>query len=189
MDTKDGDQPRVFDVAKPGQSEPSSTSRPVIVGHKNMIDDPMMKAAASSTLDANKPPEEGSSITVREVTDDDSIAPHQAKPVMPLEKIDVPKDEPAEAEKPAEPPAAPEPAKEPPAGDSVSDAMKAKEKDEKANQEEQAEAEAIQKLIESKQYVVHVGEINHHKRSRLMYIIVIVAVLAAAGATAAYLLK
>src|SRR5688572_11245924 len=37
LDTK-----RVMDVSKPGKSAPDSSSRPIIVGHKPMIADPMV---------------------------------------------------------------------------------------------------------------------------------------------------
>ena len=33
---------RVFDVAKPGHSSPSATSKPVIVGHQPTMSDPMV---------------------------------------------------------------------------------------------------------------------------------------------------
>jgi hypothetical protein len=34
---------KVFDVAKPGKTTAASTSKPVIIGHKNMLKDPMVK--------------------------------------------------------------------------------------------------------------------------------------------------
>lgn len=34
---------RVFDVSKPGKTSPSATSKPVIVGHRPMMNDPMVK--------------------------------------------------------------------------------------------------------------------------------------------------
>jgi hypothetical protein len=39
---------KFFDVARPSQVNPSSTSRPVIVGHQPMMVDPMVRGAANS---------------------------------------------------------------------------------------------------------------------------------------------
>src|SRR5688572_1342557 len=40
--TRQTTQNKVFDVAKPGSSMPSSTTRPIIVSHRPMARDPMM---------------------------------------------------------------------------------------------------------------------------------------------------
>jgi len=37
------DEDRVFDVSKPGKSNPSATSKPIIVGHRPTMADPMMR--------------------------------------------------------------------------------------------------------------------------------------------------
>lgn len=39
--------PKFFDVARPSQMNPSSTSRPVIVGHRPMMVDPMVRGGAT----------------------------------------------------------------------------------------------------------------------------------------------
>ncbi len=44
---------KVFDVAKPGETAPPSTAKPVIVGHKSMLKDPMMKDEGVVTLTAD----------------------------------------------------------------------------------------------------------------------------------------
>lgn len=45
---------KVFDVAKPGKSAPSSSSRPTIIGHKNMLKDPMVKDDSVSEIEEPK---------------------------------------------------------------------------------------------------------------------------------------
>ena len=190
---------KVFDVAKPGDSSPSSTSKPVIVGHKNMIEDPMVKAAASATLDG-VPEDEGEAKAKQE--SNENIGPHQAKEIKPLNTAgNTAEPTNSEPEKPAEvsapDPTSSEPAKTEPeadkqagASDSLpeTDANKAADKSEKVDEEEQAKQAAIQHLIESKQYVVHVGESHHGKLNKTIAIIIggVVLVLAA---FAAYLLK
>lgn len=52
---KDSPQ-KVFDVSRPGKTSPGSTSRPVIVGHKPQVKDPMMSERTDTRplLDATK---------------------------------------------------------------------------------------------------------------------------------------
>ncbi len=57
---RSGTGPKVMDVAKPGKSAPATTSRPVIVTHRPMMQDPMVNAAvpaADPVPDATKPTE------------------------------------------------------------------------------------------------------------------------------------
>ncbi len=185
---------KVFDIAKPGDSSPSSTSKPVIVGHKNMIEDPMVKASASATLDGA--PEEGDE-TKADKEPGEGFGPHKAEAIIPpTEAVGAKPDEAAEtpaadSEK-AEPTPAPAPESDKPAGASDSlpetDESKPAEKNDKVDEEEKAKEEAIQKLIENKQYVVHVGESHHRKLSKTTIIIIAAVVLLLAAFTA-FLLK
>lgn len=47
------DEDRVFDVTKPKHISPSATSRPVIVGHRPLVSDPMVRDSGSSTMKIN----------------------------------------------------------------------------------------------------------------------------------------
>lgn len=47
--------PKFFDVARPSQMNPSSTSRPVIVGHRPMMVDPMVRGGATSPSQPSNP--------------------------------------------------------------------------------------------------------------------------------------
>lgn len=52
------DENRVFDVTRPGKSGPHATSRPLIVGHRPLLDkDPMVRSAdsASNSKSSEKP--------------------------------------------------------------------------------------------------------------------------------------
>ncbi len=50
MATAKNEDKKVFDVAKPGKTAASASSRPLIIGHKNMLKDPMVKDAEPSDL-------------------------------------------------------------------------------------------------------------------------------------------
>lgn len=47
---------KVFDVAKPGSAKPDATSRPLIINHRNMVQDPMVadKTATAPELESSK---------------------------------------------------------------------------------------------------------------------------------------
>jgi hypothetical protein len=175
----DKDDDKVFDIAKPGSGGPSATSRPIIVGHGNMIEDPMMTASASATLDNSKKDEDTTDPAKLKKEEETGVGPHQAKTIEPPPGA---QHEPTPSAAPAAvPPAEPQP--ESAASDSLPDEPKAPPKDAKVDEEELAQQAAIQKLIESKQYVVHIGEVNHrhpgqHKKIAIR-IIIGLAVLAA----------
>lgn len=63
------DEDRVFDVSRPGKSSPSATSKPIIVGHRPTMADPMVRdktaqdisaeaAAAATRININDSPQE-----------------------------------------------------------------------------------------------------------------------------------
>ena len=180
---------KVMDVAKPGKSAPSSTSKPVIVGHKPMIQDPMVT-----------PSENGEEAAVPK---EEKVATRSVKKIVPLsDQAEAQEEKPAETEptsetatdsvdeKPAEEeakesadeePAAAEaeeaaPAEEPtdkPSTDETaavdaiaSQATKRKEGD--LTEEEKKKAEAINKLIEDKTYYLKIGQ-AHHKRNTTVF--------------------
>lgn len=89
MTTKNNESERVFDVAKPGKKGPDATSRPVIVGHKNMIEDPMVKQAEAATKanGKNKDENDKPAFLSKEVVEDEGVAPHEAKTINPPDEI------------------------------------------------------------------------------------------------------
>jgi hypothetical protein len=63
---------KVFDVAKPGKSAPDTTTRPIIVGHKPMIQDPMVN---NSEPNAAETPQ---------VEEEKAVSNRSAKKIAPL---------------------------------------------------------------------------------------------------------
>lgn len=133
MGSQDKDEKKFMDVAKPGKSQPDATSRPVIVGHRPMVHDPMVSDLSGAKND--KPEEEKKLVSSAGIkilplseseaaekvepakepeSEPEPTAPAseetQAEPDKPAETAKVP--EPAAEEKPAEKLAAPEPAPE-----------------------------------------------------------------------------
>jgi len=75
----------VFDVAKPGKSKPNTGSRPIIVTHKPMMEDPMVKKQPAEQ-DTNPP-------SAPEITDKQKISkPKKRLVVAPLDEADMTND-------------------------------------------------------------------------------------------------
>lgn len=51
--TKAGKDEKVFDVSKPGKTAASASSRPLIIGHKTTLKDPMVKDSNNVSADAS----------------------------------------------------------------------------------------------------------------------------------------
>jgi len=194
---------KVMDVAKPGKSAPSSTSKPVIVGHKPMIQDPMVTPSESG--------EETTTSSEEKVTSTRSV-----KKIVPLgdqeeaKKEDAADDEPAaetaeddskeEKSKEStaeetteavaeEAPAEAETAEEKPSTDETaavdaiaSQATKRKEGD--LTEEEKKKAEAINKLIEDKTYYLKIGHANKKRNSTIYALLALVLVVLVGGTLA-----
>lgn len=118
---------KVFDVAKPGKSAPSSSSRPVITTHKIMVEDPMVAKTAPPVQEPKKsaakavPPSTGEDtdaaavesneqllsskrITIMPISHDDEQTKPETKPLVKTDTVPE-----AKEQMPAEP-ASPEPA-------------------------------------------------------------------------------
>ncbi len=93
------DSKKVMDVNAPGKSAPDASSRPVIVSHKPMMDDPMMTKASSASETPTAPPLNSRGKTIQ---------PLGARPESPVKsvaskpKTNDTKDEPVSIEPPAE---------------------------------------------------------------------------------------
>jgi len=156
------DEPKSFhDVARPGNTPQSPTSRPIIVGREPIMQDPMMKGEA-------QPPKP-------------TLPDHKDEPTMtPPTMTSAPS-----AETPASTPA------ETPPESEVSTALNssipsaaAKEAKTAEDKQLQDASAKVQDLIESKTYAVPVG---HLQRKRTMRIVLIVgAVVLVVGAGVAY---
>lgn len=172
----------ISDVAHPGKSAPSDTSKPIIT-HRPRMKDPMVmeEGSADETQDTSK-----------------KLATKQVEvKIIPPEPEAV-EDEPAKDETPAaeksddtevEETAAPEPVETevPASDDSVKaeaevspDKKSKKQPDLDAEAAEQAEHEAkIQKLIDSKKYVLPINAVEQRRSKRFVALGILLAILLA----------
>src|SRR5438309_2364197 len=75
---------KVFDVAKPSQAQPDSTARPVIVGHRPQMSDPMVRGqAAQNTTPIHVAMDDEEPHTV------DDHQPVADAPAEPVEHLDI----------------------------------------------------------------------------------------------------
>jgi hypothetical protein len=159
------------DVAKPGASAPSSSSRPIIVEHRAAIrPDPMI--SEEDKPETKKP----------------ALAGSERKVIAPLTPAEA--DEKKEAEKPAEEPAkdiepteTPEPAEEETAseGSAVVDAVAGQASDRKKEvseeKKEKEHQEALRKLVEEKTYSLPIGEAKTTRNARWSMVVLILLVV------------
>ena len=172
---------KVMDVAKPGRSAPTSTSKPIIVGHKPMMHDPMMsKPAALPVLQADSiPVTHGDKI----ITPPESFTP--GEPAAEPESQESPPPEPTAQPDPE--PTVPEPSPEPdqsPTDDaSTVDAVaeQASQGKDKQAEADQQQAAQVQELVDNKQFVVPIGQVTKRRRTRWEIMLFILLVLMVAG--------
>lgn len=178
---------KVFDISKPGKSQPAATSKPVIVGHKSMVEDPMVVAANKPEATTPAPvavePEDkpaGSPVVEEKGSIDE--ASHTAKVVTPPSDA-APAAE-GDNEKPGETEAKPPEEKlaEEAVADSVPDEKddnkEVKPADSKETEAEKAKAAAIQELIENKKYAVKIGEVQRKRHSHWTLAILVLLLVA-----------
>ncbi len=183
------DEKKEMDVSKPGKTAPDTTGRPVIVGHKPLLQqDPMMNGANGN--DADK-----SDVTA----DEEKITVHTAKVIEPpKEEIKAetkaetkeespPAPEPEKPETPEPEKTEAEPSDEPVSeGSAVVDAVAEqaganKKKEGELSEEEKKKQEAIQKLIEEKKYFVPIKVASRKRNARLSTIVLIILLILVAG--------
>ncbi len=183
---------KITDVDKPGTQKPDDTARPIIVGHKGVLLDPMVAGGKTKAPDAASPKQEDDAekITVKttkaepleikilpdtdsetETQPDNTEKPAEtAAAVLPKKEAPAPaetKEAPSEAEE-DEPEAkeeqqAPEPVNE----ESPEDIDEKNEEDLKKAEASKAESnasndEAIKRLVESKQYFLPIKKSRHN---------------------------
>ncbi len=148
--------PKLFDVAQPGKTAATATSRPVIVGHGSMIkQDPMVSKPEPTKASSNKgvdlkpaAPDEDNEVKPTQETSDKEDKKQESSDEQPKKE---------EPEKPAE-----TENNEGETGSEVANELAgqvASKKEEKAKADAQAKkSEEIEKLIESKKYFVQVHQ-------------------------------
>lgn len=179
---------RIMDVAHPGKSAPSASSKPVIVTNRPILKDPMMLDEAA------KPEGESISKTVsRKVevkpADAPTSAPEVADPKAADKTIAQLAEEAAarDTKKPAPEPK-PEESKEPKedkedtteSSDVVTPAAE-EAADEEAKLDETAKQDAaLNKLVESKQYFLPINAVEKRRTKRVMVLGILLSVILAA---------
>lgn len=111
-----------MDVAKPGTSAPDASARPVIVGHRTLLQDPMVTPAqndedkaeevtVSKTAPTLKPLNEPApkKVTVKSEEKEDEDDTTESAPAYVIESVKPKAEEPKEDSKPEEPEKKPEP--------------------------------------------------------------------------------
>lgn len=168
--------PKTLDIitahAKPS---PHSSSRPIIVGHKTQIEDPMIKknetsitpqpepvSVAQGAMPAGAPTAASSS----------QLSSRSRIKISPVTPTDVPK----EAEEQPRTEATPETSDEA-AVNAVAEQTGAAKKQKKLDEEEQARLEATEALIESKKYFVSISEAKKAKAETRLVIMVLLVLL------------
>lgn len=177
---KDTDK-KSMDVSKPGKSMPDLSARPVIVTHRPMVQDPMVKSEVKTEepVVVEKPePETDAS--------EDSSPSHEKKVIKPIsdsvessETTEEPKkDEPTEEETAAAEAAVVE------AVASQAQSRSGKKAGEPSAQD-MAKQEHLQKLITDKTYFVSVGQATRRRNRRNAAVLLIFMLMILAGGYAA----
>ncbi len=183
------------DVTQPGKSAPSATSRPIIVTHGPMMQDPMVQKEAKpeevklSTVAHEKVINEPTStkVEVKDGADSVPIEVARAEEPKPAEKPELEVTEPVSAT-PSEP--KPDDDSVPLDGDSgaaveaVADAAKDKKKTDDDQKEIEAMRAKVDQLVAERKYYVPLGVASHKRHHRTALIIVLILLAAAVGAAA-----
>jgi hypothetical protein len=169
----DSDDKKFHDIAKPGKTPASSTSKPVIVTNRSMVKDPTLKS-------------------------DDQVAAEplvksEAKIIAPpkdLETENTDEKQPKAAEEPDAPsePKSTENAAEGTESNTDKDdeqidvGRKQRQKEAALSEADKAKNEHIERLVASGRYAVPVGHIRRNKRLRSVFVIVLLLILLAFAA-------
>lgn len=175
----------VMDVSKPGKTVPSTSAKPVIVGHRPMVQDPMV------TSDTN-PESNNREASSEQPLSTPSVAKKVIAPLKPsstevsAKNVTAPSDETSAVSTPEEsqPGKSETPEAEPVSDasdesavvDAVVDQMADKKVDE-PNEEDRKKQEKIDKLIAEKKYFVPLGKAHHGSGRAFMTVIFLVALV------------
>lgn len=162
MPSKDPDK-KTMDIAKPGNTAPDTTSRPVLVTHRPMVQDPMVNQTKKDDDES-----EGES---------KQITTHGSKTLQPVD-TSLKRDDSEAAKQTSNPDS--ESKKEEAVIDAVVGQAESKQKQGELSGEEKAKQEHVQKLINDKTYFVSIGQVAK-RRNRQMYVILLVLILAVMG--------
>jgi len=169
---------KLMDVSRPGKSAPSATSRPIIVTHGPMMQDPMVQK--------EEPAEEVKVAAVsHEKVIEQPAAPAEEPVVKPEEKPQPEADEPA-----PKPPEEPKPESDsmPLDGDSgatveaVADSARDKKKADEEVKAAETEKAKVSQLVAERKYFVPLSVTSHKRHHRTALILTLILLAAVVGA-------
>lgn len=154
---------QVMDVSKPGKTMPEPTSRPVIVGHKTEVQDPMVTTTEDTSTDAAL-----AEPAAKEIKP--SVTKKVVTPISTKQQIDQQTQDVEQSEDTNQ--------------DTSSDAAEVDvvagqfgaSKPQVLSEEEKKKQEQIQQLIVDKTYAVPIGK-SKHKSSKLPWVLLLLTVL------------
>jgi hypothetical protein len=170
---------QVMDVSKPGKTPADASARPIIVGHKPQVQDPMVNTAEDTNPEVSAPSEEpaatspaASKKVIAPLSElekpNETEATESAEPTAPTEPdapiADTPQEEPDEQnDAPTE---AGEESSDAAVVDAVAEQVGAKKKEDAESEEEKKRLAELEKLIAEKKYFVPIGK-AHRKSNRI----------------------
>lgn len=191
MAASKADDKKTMDVAKPGKSAPDTSARPVLVTHRPMVQDPMVKEDHNSDSPPDLSAKASASAGALAKDEDQTSGESKPEPATHGEKVIAPPSDQLAEEAAIEPePEPPKPekseqetqAEEAAVVDAVADQATAdKKKQNKLTDEEKAKQEAVAKLIAEKKYFVPIGQVSHRRNQRMAMVFVVLILIAAGG--------
>lgn len=156
---------KLVDVAKPGETAASATSRPIIVGHGSTMKlDPMVKAAAGDAKDTPPP----ASVKTRGYTVIDP--PKHNDSVDKIQVSSPTNDTSNQATKPE--PSNPQ-SSDSAAVDALAGGVSTKKEEQKADEEAAKRALELENMIASKEYFVPIGEAKRRRSNQNLLAVII----------------
>lgn len=187
------DENRVFDVNKPGKSQPDPSSRPLIVGHRSLLtQDPMVRSHPSSDnkedteVPSGSPPEKDQKGPIKSLFGRGKVEPLASSEVVPKPADSAAEEAPKKEQASDEQKAAPATYTDVPLGDNAKteahlddNPLPAQKTAQMAEQAARARAEALDKLAQEKTYALPISQSNRKQSLRLI-VIAVVAIAAIA---------
>lgn len=178
---KDADK-KSMDVSKPGKSMPDLSARPVIVTHRPMVQDPMVKTNIKVEEPSGPSDPEPSASEFKEPDQ-----PYEKKVIKPINNPEPsePQETKTENTKESEPVAQKPSSEEAAVVEAVASQAKSGKKDGEPSEQDKANKEHIKKLIADKTYFVSVGQVTRRRNRRAVVALAVFVLIALSGAYAA----
>lgn len=171
-----------MDIQKPGEAAPNNSSRPLIVTSRPIMQDPMLTEASDKPEpETEAAPKEQKSMTTSAKTIE---PPKSDDPAVAGAEVDPSEDE---EDKPLAPatdsidPSSTTSSNEAAVVDAVVNASPSLSTEQKADEADEKRKQAAQVLIDSKKYVVPIGQVSRARKTRHLIWLLVFIVLITAG--------